>query len=81
MESERGNSRWGSHRGYPLFGYDASEKAIRGAVHNTQRLIGSESVEPFQFAACPFHQFQERMEKEKPWVILSNVEAGEMRDG
>ena len=81
VESERGNSKWESHRDYPLLGYDASEKAIRGAVHNTQRLIGSESLAPFQFAACSFHQFQERVEKEKPWVILSNVEAEVMRDG
>ena len=80
MESERGNSKWESHMDYPLLGYDASEKAIRGAVHNTQRLIGSESLAPFQFAACSFHQFQERVEKEKPWVILSNVEAEVMRD-
>ena len=79
MES-RGDTEWEPHSQYPLLGYDESEKAIRGAVHNTQRLIGSESLKPFQFAVCPFHRLQRVMKKEKPLVILSNVEVGEMCD-
>ena len=62
VESERGNSmwesHWGSHRGYPLLGYDASEKAIRGAVHNTQRLIGVNRWRPSSLLRVPSISFR-----------------------
>ena len=74
------NMEWELHSQYPLLGYDESEKAIRGAAHNTERLIGSESLLPFQFAVCPFHQLQNQVKKEDPLVILSNVRVVKMGD-
>ena len=67
------HSPWHPFASFPLQGSDSDGHAIKGAVHNTQRLLGTPSTSPFTFTQLPFSQFKHTVDTKQPLVILSNV--------
>ena len=67
------HSPWHAFASFPLHGSDSDGHAIKGAVHNTQQLLGTPSTSPFTFTQLPFSQFKSTVDTKQPLVILSNV--------
>ena len=67
------HSPWHPFASFPLQGSDSDGHAIKGAIHNTQRLLGTPSTSPFTFTQLPFSQFKHTVDTKQPLVILSNV--------
>ena len=67
------HSPWHPFASFPLQGSDSDGHAIKGAIHNTQRLLGTPSTSPFTFTQLPFSQLKNTVDTKQPLVILSNV--------